>query len=94
MKFLRAFFVPLAFLLLSAGPVLAGTVTLKVGGMTCRLCEGAVKKTLQSAKGVKSASVSYKEGQAVVVYNEDETGPAEFLKALKKAGYTGSVAEK
>ncbi|MFQ5736314.1 MAG: heavy-metal-associated domain-containing protein [Thermodesulfobacteriota bacterium] len=75
-------------------PAVAANVTLKVGGMTCRMCEGVVKKSLETSMGVTSAKVSYKEGGAVVNYNEKVTRPQELLKALEKAGYSGAVVEK
>ncbi len=90
-----AFYIALFIIIFSTAiPVAAANVTLKVGGMTCRLCEGAVKKSLETTTGVTSAKVSYNKGNAVVNYNENVTAPQELLKALSKVGYSGEVVEK
>lgn len=57
---------------------------LKVTGMTCMHCVGAVKKALEQVPGVDSAEVSLDPGQAVV------TGSAEsatLVAAIKEEGY-------
>lgn len=80
--------------LMMANTVLAGSVTLKVEGMTCSLCPQMVKKSLEKTAGVQKAEVSsYKEGKAVVEYDEKKTNPESLIKAIEKAGYKASVTE-
>lgn len=60
------------------------STTLKVDGMTCMHCVGAVKKALEQVPGVESAEVSLEKGQAVV------TGAADvqaMVAAIKEEGY-------
>lgn len=80
---------------MTASPVLAGSVTLNVEGMTCSLCPQMVKKSLERTAGVQKAEVSYKkgEGKAVVEYDEKKTNPESLIKAIEKAGYKASVTE-
>ncbi|MFQ5736456.1 MAG: heavy-metal-associated domain-containing protein [Thermodesulfobacteriota bacterium] len=63
------------------------SVTLRIGGMTCRLCTTAVKKSLSGVEGVKGAKVSFKGKEAYVEYDEAETDLKEMLRAVEKAGY-------
>lgn len=63
------------------------TITLDVEGMTCDLCAVAVEKSLKKIDGVKKAEASYKEGKAIVEYDEAKTNPQALLKAIIKVGY-------
>lgn len=57
---------------------------LKVTGMTCMHCVGAVKKALQQVPGVEAAEVSLEEGRAVVTGTADV---ASMVAAIKEEGY-------
>jgi len=57
---------------------------LKVTGMTCMHCVGAVKKALQQVPGVEAAEVSLEEGRAVVTGTADV---ASMVAAVKEEGY-------
>lgn len=57
---------------------------LKVTGMTCMHCVGAVKKALEQVPGVTSAEVSLDPGQAVVTGSADS---ATLVAAIKEEGY-------
>ena len=57
---------------------------LKVTGMTCMHCVGAVKKALESVDGVESADVSLEPGQAVVNGDADTSA---LVAAITEAGY-------
>ena len=57
---------------------------LKVTGMTCMHCVGAVKKALEQVPGVTSAEVSLDPGQAVVAGSADS---ATLVAAIKEEGY-------
>jgi len=58
---------------------------LKVTGMTCMHCVGAVKKALEAVEGVDSAEVSLEAGQAVVTGDADVTV---LVAAVREAGYS------
>jgi len=58
--------------------------TLKVTGMTCMHCVGAVKKALEQVPGVTSAEVSLDPGQAVITGSADS---ATLVAAIKEEGY-------
>lgn len=94
---MEKFYVTVVFFvmaLMMANPVLAGSVTLKVEGMTCSLCPQMVKKSLEKTAGVQKAEVSsYKEGRAVVEYDEKKTDTEALIKAIEKIGYRASLAE-
>jgi len=57
---------------------------LKVTGMTCMHCVGAVKKALEAVDGVESADVSLEPGQAVVNGDADTSA---LVAAITEAGY-------
>lgn len=64
------------------------STTLKVDGMTCMHCVGAVKKALEQVPGVEAAEVSLEKGQAVV------TGAADvqdMVAAVREKGYSAEA---
>lgn len=62
--------------------------TLKVNGMTCMHCVGAVKKALEQVPGVETAEVSLEKAQAVVTGNADVQT---MVVAIKEEGYSAEV---
>jgi len=58
-----------------------------VTGMTCAGCAASVESMLKSTKGVIDAGVNFATQTAWTEYNEKETNPAEFQKALRSIGY-------
>lgn len=60
------------------------TTTLKVSGMTCMHCVGAVKKALEQVPGVEIADVSLEKAQAVVTGDADVQA---MVAAIKEEGY-------
>lgn len=60
------------------------STTIKVTGMTCMHCVGAVKRALEQVPGVDSAEVTLEPGQAVV---EGSADTGEMLAAIKEEGY-------
>lgn len=62
---------------------------LKVSGMTCMHCVGAVTKALQKVPGVEKAEVSLEQEQAIVTGKADT---AALLAAVKEEGYGAEVA--
>ncbi len=65
-------------------------VVLNVNGMTCGMCENAIKTALLNCKGVKDAEVSHKEGKATVKVEEGKAEIDELIKAVQKAGFSAS----
>jgi len=80
----------LAMLILSCAFAFAAETTLKVDGMTCPMCVKTIKGALKGIKGVKDASVSLKEGKAVVTH-EDSVKAEQLVEAVKKEGYGASL---
>lgn len=64
------------------------STTLKVDGMTCMHCVGAVKKALEQVPGVESAEVSLKKAQAVVTGDADVQA---MVAAVKEEGYSAEA---
>jgi len=63
---------------------------IKVEGMTCGHCVMHVQKALEGLKGVKKASVSLPNKEAVVIYDAAVVKKEDMLKAIEGAGYTAS----
>ena len=61
---------------------------IKVTGMTCMHCVGAVSKALKSVPGVEQAEVSLQSGQATVTGNADA---ASLLEAVREEGYEAQL---
>jgi copper chaperone CopZ len=57
---------------------------LKVTGMTCDGCKGAVERVVKRVAGVTSATVDLPSGKLVV---EGKPDPAAVRAAVEKAGY-------
>ena len=64
------------------------TTTLKVTGMTCMHCVGAVKKALEQVPGVETADVSLDKAQAVVTGEADVQA---MVAAIKEEGYSAEA---
>ena len=63
--------------------------TLKISGMKCMHCAGAVRKALESVAGVESVDVNLERADAVVTGNADADA---LVKAIDKQGYEARVA--
>ena len=64
------------------------STTLKVNGMTCMHCVGAVKKALEQVPGVETAEVSLEKAQAVVTGDADMQA---MVAAIKEEGYSAEA---
>lgn len=73
--------------------VMAETVVIEVAGMTCPLCTSAIKHSLKKVEGVTQAKVRLNTQKATVTYKGNVSMDA-LLKAVKKAGYTGTIQKK
>ncbi|MCB1772508.1 MAG: cation transporter [Gammaproteobacteria bacterium] len=64
------------------------STTLKVDGMTCMHCVGAVKRALEQVPGVETAEVSLEKAQAVIVGDADVQA---LISAIREAGYSAEA---
>ena len=67
------------------------TVTLPVPGMDCSTCPITVRKALTNVSGVTRAEASLEKKQAVVTYDDAQTGVDALIKATTNAGYPSGV---
>jgi copper chaperone len=63
------------------------TVELKVEGMDCQGCVQSVTRMLSGVAGVEKVDVSLEQALARVTYDPAKAGPAEFKRAIERAGY-------
>jgi copper chaperone len=66
------------------------TVELKVEGMDCEGCVKSVTRMLSAVRGVEKVDVSLAEARARVTYDPARSGPAEFKRAVQRAGFKAS----
>ncbi len=64
---------------------------LRVAGMTCAACSGAVEAALKALPGVQSASVSLAQGDVEVVYLPNTTPVQAFAAAVEDAGFDAKL---
>jgi len=62
-------------------------VTIKVGGMTCVMCVGAIEDALRRLDGITDANVNLSSEKAYITYNPGMTTVSEMKKAILDAGY-------
>ena len=82
------------FIFIGISPLWAGDmgrITMKVEGMSCRMCIPAVKKALYGVKGVKKVSVDFEAREARIEYEKDVANVKKLIDALKGAGFTAGV---
>jgi copper chaperone len=63
------------------------TVELQVEGMDCQGCVKSVTRMLNGVAGVENVDVSLEAGRARIIYDPAKAGPAEFKRAIERAGY-------
>ena len=63
------------------------TVELKVEGMDCEGCVKSVTRMLSGVAGVSGVEVSLEKAKATVSYDPAKSGPADFKRAVERAGY-------
>lgn len=61
--------------------------SLKITGMSCAACATAIEKSLLRVPGVVEANVNFAAEKATVVYNPEIATVADFIKAVRDAGY-------
>lgn len=75
--------------LASPDPVPAGDVLLHVRGMSCPQCITNVDLQLLALRGVQRAHVDMGAGTVrVAVQGDDRPAPADFVRAVERAGFT------
>jgi mercuric ion binding protein len=63
------------------------TITLSVKNMDCAACPSIVKASLQAVPGVAGVAVSYKDGTAIITYDDAKADVNQLTSATTKAGY-------
>lgn len=67
------------------------TATLTIPGMDCEVCPITVKKVLLKVPGVSQVTVSFKDKNAVVVYDDKLANAQKLVKATTVAGYPSTL---
>ncbi|MGH9803700.1 MAG: heavy-metal-associated domain-containing protein [Candidatus Acidiferrales bacterium] len=86
----EALVVLIVFVTLALGSTLAANearAEFKVTGMSCGACAKGVEARVADLKGVKSATVSYEESSATVVYDDETVTAEEIKKTIEKSGF-------
>jgi copper chaperone CopZ len=78
-------------LMLTLGVITAAaftkTVTIRVEGMKCAKCSGAVTKALKATEGVQDAQVSSDKGEAVIKYDDQKLTEAKLREVINATGF-------
>lgn len=61
--------------------------TLNIAGMHCASCALLIKKSLESTKGVESASVNYASQKAIIKFDPDSVDNSSIENAITASGY-------
>ena len=84
-------FVGTGVLMLTLGVITAmaftKTVTIRVEGMKCAKCSGAVTKALKATEGVEDAQVSSDKGEAVIKYDDQKLTEAKLREVINSTGF-------
>lgn len=60
---------------------------LHIGGMTCVSCQNRIEKALLQKQGIKSAKVSYRTGNAEILYDSGSISPDSIVKTIEELDY-------
>lgn len=63
------------------------SVTLKVEGMHCDGCAATIQALLERNDGVRKAGVSFKDGEARVLYDPQSVTEAQLTATIEKSGF-------
>ncbi len=63
------------------------TATFKIEGMHCDGCAQTIKALVEREPGVKTAAVSFKDGEARVLYDPQAIAEDRLVTAIEKPGY-------
>ena len=68
------------------------TLALGIGGMQSGKCAGNIEMRLYGVDGVQSASVSFSQEAAEIVYDPAQTDAAKLANAVAEAGYAALLS--
>ncbi len=68
-------------------------VTVAVSGMTCAACSSRVQRVLETAPGVRAASVNLMTESAQVSFDDTETSPERLVELIRSSGYGAELPE-
>ncbi|HFA59688.1 MAG TPA: cation-translocating P-type ATPase, partial [Rhodospirillales bacterium] len=60
---------------------------LKIGGMSCSFCTGAITRALGRQRGIEEVHVSLAHEEALIRYRPQEIAPADITRILRSLGY-------
>ena len=63
------------------------TTEYKISGMTCASCEAHVNQEVNKLNGIVNSKTSYKNGNAIIEYDQTKTNELEIEKAINSTGY-------
>ena len=63
------------------------TTVYKISGMTCASCEAHVNHEVNKLNGIVNSKTSYKNGNAIIEYDQTKTNELEIEKAINATGY-------
>lgn len=63
------------------------TLVVTIEGMHCEGCAETIKALLAVEAGVKASTVSFKAGQARILYDTAQTGEDRLVSAIERGGY-------
>lgn len=63
------------------------TTEYKISGMTCAGCEAHVNHEVNKLNGIINSITSYKNGNAIIEYDQTKTNELEIEKAINSTGY-------
>lgn len=58
-----------------------------ISGMSCAACSASVQRVVSKLDGVESCEVNLVTEKMTVSYDEAKTGPADFKRAVERAGF-------
>lgn len=66
-------------------------ITIKVDGMSCMHCVGAVENALAQVEGVSSTEVVLQDGIAIVEYDCEKVCAEDLINAVEEQGFDAEV---
>jgi copper chaperone CopZ len=63
------------------------TTEFKISGMTCASCEEHVNHKVNKLNGIVNSKASYKNGNAIIEFDQTATNESEIEKAINSTGY-------
>lgn len=69
------------------------SVTLEIEGMHCEGCVQTIKALIALERGVRAVEVSYKDGQARILYDPKVIGENRLVRLIERGGYPVSAGK-